>query len=564
MKRILSTLITITIAIVAFAQLQPAPKFASKAQKAIISLNTYDKNGDLLHSGTAFYIGDNGEAIADYTLFKNACKAIVIDMNGKQADVDCILGADDTYSVVRFRVNTKGNATLTPSASVVSEAGTVYALNYAKQKQGSCPASTVESSSPILDKYSYYTFSTDMGEAYVGSPLFNANGELIGILQPAAGGKSYGLDIRFRDELTIKAISTKSASLALESINIPKGLPDTLEETLVYAYFKSRTAGNAEYIDIMDRFVAAYPQSAEAYYRRSTPLIDLGRFDEANDDLMKYLDLSDDKASANYNIALSIYNKLTYAPQPPYEKWTYDLALQYIDKAIELQTDADAQTNYKTQKALLLSGKKDFDGAIAIYDALNETAKNPAFHYAISVNKESRGDSIADIITEMDSAIACFATPLPGEAANYVLRRGQLYARAGKYRPAVADYNQYAYLVNSKVSDVFYYDRSLIEMEAHMYQQALEDIISAISMAPNKPLYYIEKAGMTLRFGQTDDCIEACKQALSLNDQLPDAYRIMGYAQVQKGDTALGKQNLQKAIDLGDEPAKELMEKYVK
>ena len=562
--RFYTTVIALIITLGTFAQLQPSPKFASKVQKAIISLNTYDANGDLLHSGTAFYIGPDGEALADYALFKNASKASVIDMNGKQAEVDCILGADDTYSVVRFRVNTKGNAMLTPSASVVSESGAVYALCYAKQKQGSCPASTVESTSPILDKYSYYAFSSDMGDNYVGSPLFNANGELVGILQPSVGGKSYGLDIRFREELAIKAISSRSATLALESINIPKGLPDTLEETLVYTYFKSRTAGNAEYMDIMNRFVATFPNNAEAYYRRSTPLIDLNRFDEADADLKRYLELVDDKAAGNYNVSLSIYNKLRYAPQPEYAAWTWEVAQEYVDRAIELQTDANELITYKNHKAIILTARGENDAALAIYEALYAEASNPAFLYAISTVREARGDSVADIITPLDSAIASFGDPLPGDAANYVLRRGQLYARSGKYRQAVADYNQYAYLVNSKVSDIFYYDRCQIEMEAHMYQQALDDILSAITLAPNNPLYLIEKAGMTLRFGQTDDCIEACQQALRLNDQLSDAYRIMGYAQVQKGDKALGKQNLQKAVDMGDETAKELLEKYVK
>ena len=79
-----------------------------------------------MRQGTAVYVGANGEAIADYRLFKNAYQASVIDASGKQADVDCILGADDTYSMVRFRVNTKGNAVIPIVTSFQPMKSTVF------------------------------------------------------------------------------------------------------------------------------------------------------------------------------------------------------------------------------------------------------------------------------------------------------------------------------------------------------------------------------------------------------------------------------------------------------
>ena len=95
-----------------------------------------------------------------------------------------------------------------------------------------------------------------------------------------------------------------------------------------------------------------------------------------------------------------------------------------------------------------------------------------------------------------------------------------------------------------------------------MYQQALDDLDAAISLAPNEALFHVEKSAVFIRIGQIDDCISEAKKSLELNPNLPDAYRIMGYAQIEKGEKALGKQNLQKAIDLGDEAAQELMNQY--
>lgn len=571
-RYILSLFFSLSL-ISAFAQQQAAPKFAGKAQKAILSLNTYDKKGELMKSGVAFFVGQNGDALADYSFFKGASKAIVIDASGKQYDVDCIQGADDTYSVVRFRVNTKGNAYLNTPQSIQNVGATVYALNYNKEKVKTCPQATIESLDSIDGKYAYYKFSADLGAEYVGSPVFNDNGEVIGLLHSAVGrdARSYALDARYREELVISAIQKNSASIALSSIDIAKGIPDTQEECLVYAYFKSRTAGNDEYMDVLNRFVAAFPQCAEAYYRRATPLTDLQRFDEADADLQKYLSLATDKAEANFNVAQAMYNKLRYMPEVPYEKWTQDVALGYVDKALDLgktNTEADAKSKilkYKELKALLYSSKKDYDAAIAMYEEMNVGEdRSPVYYYAISTVKEARGDSVSALIADLDSAIAMFGEPLPSEAASFVLRRGQLYKRSAQYRKAAQDYNTYAYVLNSQVSDAFYYDRSQLEMEAHMFQQAVDDINTACNMAPNNVLYLVEKSAICLRLNLIDESIDAATRALALDDKLTDAYRIRGYAYIQKQNKTLARIDLQKAIDLGDENAAELMNTYLK
>ena len=72
-RKILYTFLLCLPALAAFSQ----PKFASKVGKGIVSLNTYDRQSNLLHQGTAVYVGANGEAVADYRLFKNAYQASV-------------------------------------------------------------------------------------------------------------------------------------------------------------------------------------------------------------------------------------------------------------------------------------------------------------------------------------------------------------------------------------------------------------------------------------------------------------------------------------------------------
>ena len=370
----------------------------------------------------------------------------------------------------------------------------------------------------------------------------------------------------------MSAIPTRSASTALSNIYLPKGLPDTAEEALVYLYFKSHNTGNDEYMGMVNRFVEMFPKNAEGYYRRSTPLIDLHRFDEADSDLQTYMSMVEDKASGHYYVASAIFNKLSLQPEPVYEKWTYDVALQNVDKALELvaaqtvdeKQKQSANEQYNILKTQILMAKCDYDAAIALYEQMNQgEGKSPSYLYAISIAKEQRGDSLVDVIAPLDSAIAMMGEPLPADAANYVLRRGQLFANAGKYRDAVKDYNQYCYLVNNRVNDVFYFERSQLETNARMFQQALTDINMALEMAPNNVVYCLEKASLCIRVNMLDECIAACEKAIKLKPDVVDSYRILGYALIQKGDKTTARKHLQRAVDMGDENAKTIMKTYL-
>src|SRR3712207_5835231 len=84
------------------------PKWVEKAKQAVFSVVTYDKEGKILNTGNGFFVSEEGLALSDYTLFKGAERAVIISAEGKQMPVGRILGADDMYDVVKFRVDIVG------------------------------------------------------------------------------------------------------------------------------------------------------------------------------------------------------------------------------------------------------------------------------------------------------------------------------------------------------------------------------------------------------------------------------------------------------------------------
>ena len=581
MKKFLITLVLTAMTLSVSGQEAPAPKWLSKAQKSILSVITYDQNREKLNEGCGFVVSSDGAVISTYNTFKEAYSAVVVDASGNKYDVERILGADDVYGLVRFRISNKKTTPLTIASSTASNRGMdVLAIGYTKGKVNVVPKSSIEKKDMVSDnKYAYYTLATEFDGKQEGNGLFNTNGELVGIILSSVDKKSGAVDAAMGRDLSLGALLNRSQSMTYNKIYIKKGIPDSPGEALIYLSMKSRNAGNDEYMDLVNLFIETYPDVAEGYLRRAIPLIDLQRFDEADRDLQTYMKLVEDKSYGHYCVAQTIRDKLVYLPEPAYDKWTYPVALEHVEQAItgmsadvEKETKAEMKemnevTLYKAilLKAELLSSSGDHRGAIAIYDDVNASKyKGPATFHACCLEHQAAGDSIDIQIALMDSAVAQFPDSLPAEASGYVMHRAKLYNDAGMYRKAVADYNTFYDLSNGQVSPVFYYDRSQIELQGKMYQQALDDINKAVEMEPNSPLYLVEKSAMHLRVNQLDECIAAAEKCIAMSQQYPDAYRILGYAQIQKGDKTNAKINLEKAKELGDEAAQEIMDKFLK
>lgn len=562
MKRIF--IITLALMAVTLPSLaQSAPKWTKKVKKSIFSIMAYGKDSKLLQSGTGFFVSEDGNAISDAKIFSGAHTATAIDYKGNKYPIDLIMGADNAYGLIRFHVDSKKCEPVQTAAQTALKDEKVWTLAYSAD-QPSFTSATIDSVSHIGDSVStncYYTLSKAPETKFYGCPVFNADGEVIAIMQPSDGSKGYALDINYTKNISIKAIDSKADNIILNNTDIPKGLPESMEESLVYLYMKSRTAGNDEYIGMLNLFISKYPDNPEGYIRRATPMIDTHQFDQADADLNKYYELSKEKDKALYNISQTILTKLVYQPEPAYSKWTFDYALDKINEAITLNPSLEN----KLLKAQILMSKKDYTTAYNCYDEINKSSdRSPATFYAASVALSCMGDSLDKQIALLDSALVLFGKPLPAEASEYVLKRGQLYEKAGEYKKAVLDYNEFCYLSNNKVNARFYYDREQLEVKAKMYQQAIDDINLAISSAPNEALYYAEKSGLMLRVNMIDESIKAAKKCIEVDSSYVDAYRILGYAQLQKGDRKSALENLKKAVEMGDTTAQQIIDEYLK
>ena len=553
MKKMMMIGCLLLSAVATFAQ----PGWTKNASKSVFTLKTFAADGSLIASSNGFFTGTNGEAVSNFTPFKGAARAVVLDAQGKEWQVTGILGVNDMYDVVKFRVNNRKTQPLAVSQTAAPVGSTAWLLNYRDTKN--VKNGPVRKAETFMGDYAYYTVAMTMSESQVSCPLLNDAGEVIGMMQQPASEKdtlSYAISARFVDSLKVTGVTYNDPALQLTQIK--KELPADLKEATVVLYLSATQMDSAAYANLIQDFIQQYPSAPDGYIYRAQQEVGDGNFTAAEKDMETALKNSDQKDETYFTYARMIYNKEIYQSAQPYPNWSLDKALSLIQTA----NNGNPQPTYRQLEANIRFAQKDYNGAYAIFEELTKTNLRGAdIFFGAARCKEMQKDTTA-MLALMDSTIATFDKPYLKEAAPYLWARAEARRNAGKYRDAISDMNEYETLMTATVNDNFYYIRHQTEIQGRLYQQALNDINRAIQINPKEILYYAEKASLEIRVGMYDGAIATAQECIGIDANNSDGYLFLGLAQCLKGQKVEGIKNLEKAKSLGDTQADALIQKY--
>ena len=541
-----------------FSPLMAQPGWVKKATKSVFTVKTFSADGSLIGSSNGFFTGTDGEAISNFTPFKGASRAVIIDAAGKEIPVSAIMGANDMYDVVKFRVATNKTQPLTIATEVAPTGSTVWLLPYRETKV--IKSGAVRKAETFQEEYAYYTVAMQTPETAVSCPLMNEAGEVIGLMQQPASATdslSYAVSARFVDSLKVTGLSLSDPALKMTAIK--KELPSTLDETNLLIYLASTSVDSVTYAGLVNDMIEKYPQAPDGYLYRAELAANATKYAEADKDMTQALKVAKEgKDEVLFSYARMIYNKEIYQNNLPYEPWSLDKALSNIQEA----NGINPQPGYRQLEGNILFAQKKYDEAYHIFTELTNTSLDKAeLWYSASRCKEMQKDTTA-MLALLDSAVCTFSKPYLKQAAPYLWTRGNKRFDCGKYRDAVADFNEYEQLMAAQVNARFYYIRHQAEVEGRLYQQALNDLDRAMQMEPKETLYRAEKASLLIRVGKYDDAIEPAEECITLEPDGSNGYLLKGLALCLKGNKKEGLELLGKAKDMGDPQADTLIEKY--
>lgn len=544
--RRLFLLILLTTVLSAYSK---PPKKVTVARNSVASVLVY-KNGEILRNGLGVFVSATGELYSSYSLFIDGDSAVTIDNRGVVRPVTKVLGADETYDCMRLAVvGDKKLKGLEFSSRPAVSGDVLYLVSYGVKKSGAIEAATVENADTISGSHFYYKVKVAASEKNTSAPLVNDAGELVALLQTVMGNDtlhSYALAANFVKSLTIKAKDYNSGRFA--RIGIKKALPQDENEALSVLLLQSFSSDSVAYKQMLDGFKEQFPQSHNGYlYTAEYNAVRAKKYRTAFDEWNHALTLAKKDDEVYYHMANTIYANKLYSDSTANTIFALDSALLYVNKALEIEK----VPIYTRLKGNILYTKRDFSAAFDCYSSLTSTNLCDAELYVLAANcKEILGDSDAAILYQ-DSAIATFGRVPIAPMAPYILNRGLMKNRAGRYREAVLDYNIYANILNGRVNANFYYLREQAEYNGKMYRLALADIDVALHLEPENILFLLEKGRICYRVNLIDDAIPVLEKAIKIAPENPDAYYLLARCQMLKNNKAAAKENLSKAAQLG-------------
>lgn len=534
--------------------LMAQPAAVKNVAKSVFSLTTFSADGSLLANSHGVFVGADGEAVSDLKPFIGAAKAVVVDAQGNKMNVTRILGLNELYDVIRFRVDGK-----TTPANIANVASTyqqdAWLVTYA-MKSPQIVATKVKSVEKFMDKYSYYIFGMNAPDNSTGCPFVNMYGQVIGLLQMSnTSFDTHAVDVSFIRTLTASGFSVNDANF--KKIGIPAAMPADESQARIMLIMSGQSGDSLKHVAAVNDFIQAFPLLNDGYNARAILEANAQQWNNAEETMKTAIKKATLKDEAHYNFAKLQYDNAIYG-----RHWTLDGAYEEVSEAYKL----NPAPLYRHLQAQIHYAKNDYQQALEILQQLSQDKQfsTPELLYEQALCKQKLNSPTADVIALLDSAINTTDTLRLNEAAPYFLSRAQAFEEEGKYRDAVFDYTRYEYLMRGQVNSQFYFLREQAEMKGKLFQQAIADIARAIILSPQEPTYYAEMANVQLRVNKPEDAIKTAKRCIEIAPEYSEGYLILGLAQLQTKQKQEGLANLQKAKELGNEQAQSLIDKYGK
>lgn len=539
----------IIIAICCFLPLVSQSKAKDKGSQ-LLKVTSYDREGKPLREGVAFFVSPQGDVLTTYTAMQDAWSAEVTDAKGKRWKAERVYGASDIYDMAKLRTDcTKASAYKLAENPLKPKDAAVIVAADGKQTR------TTVTDSKTYEGITYYTLATPTDDNLIGCPVLNDKGQVAAVIQKNAEkdkSQSYAADIAVEKELRVNALS--AALTSLNSIHIPKQLPDDPKQAASYLYLIAKNSTDTlTYLTGLADFIALFPKEITGYADRATYYAQNNRFELAEADYDAALKNVSDPAAAHYNLSKLIYQLNMYKSYQQYKDWDLNRALAEAQAAQQQSPNA----LYQLQVGNCHYALKQYQQALDDYQAVNATsaASPQTFFYAAKSREMLDNDSTA-VLALLDSAMNRFHEPYNSEASPFLYQRALYRAKYGLYRQAAMDYHTYEQLVGTAhLNDAFFYEKEQVDLLAHQYPWALEDIDKALRIKPNEYIYLVEKAIVQLRVGNFDEATYAAQQAIKQNPEGADAYKVLGIVAGEQGKKAEALRHLQRAKELGDTQA---------
>lgn len=158
------------------------PEIVKESASKVVMIITFDKNNQPLGIGSGFYISTDGQIATNYHVIKDASSAIVKEINSDEKyPVKYIQIARSQFDVAIIKIDKKTKPVKLGDDDISLVGDKVIAIGNPEGLEGTVSEGIISGFRKITDEFRIIQVSAPISPGSSGGPLFDSNGNVIGI-----------------------------------------------------------------------------------------------------------------------------------------------------------------------------------------------------------------------------------------------------------------------------------------------------------------------------------------------------------------------------------------------
>lgn len=309
LARLLSVVSLFVVIIIPVICLADAEKIFKENNKAVVFIVVYDEAGKAISQGSGFIVRRDGVIVTNYHVISNAA-SIKIKAGSKVLNVDGVIYLDKEKDIAILKADANNLPIVKLGNLDKANIGEkVYVIGSPKGLENTISDGILSGKREIAPNKLIIQITAPVSPGSSGGPLFNKNGEVIGIvtfLLTEAQNLNFAMPL---DVIKNKITSNKVTA-------IKKGTIDDYRKTVEYWFYLGVAYGDSdkyrEAAEANEQAILINPNVAEVHYNLGINYLHLGRFDEAVESFNQVLRIWPESADAYDGLGSAYMNLKSY------------------------------------------------------------------------------------------------------------------------------------------------------------------------------------------------------------------------------------------------------------
>jgi len=281
-------------------------EMVAQLQKSVVTLITYDLDGNLSNIGSGFFISKGGILVTNHHVLAGAYKAVIKTSKGSQYPVAAVLAENQLADLVKVRIDIPHDL-VTPivlSAQDPAIADRVVVIGSPLGLDQTVSEGIISAIREISANSKVFQLTAPISPGSSGSPALNLRGEVVGVatFQMAKGQNlNFAISIKALKTLTDKATTPSIAEWTIRNSQQGPALAASLCSKGVQFTIQG------EYLEALTYFkqaAEASPDDPVVWYGLGSCYVGLGQPDAAIEAYKRPIAANPDNAMAHFVLAM--------------------------------------------------------------------------------------------------------------------------------------------------------------------------------------------------------------------------------------------------------------------